>query len=465
MFKLRDYQEETINDVYESMKKGNKTIVVQQPPRTGKTVIMADIARRATTKGNRVLFIVHRKEIVEQATATFKKQNVDMNLAQLGMVQTITRHVDNIPEPQVIFVDEGHHALANTYQRILDKFPNAIKLLFTATPQRTGKKQLDLIADDIVLGKSIKWLTEHGNLAPFTYYSIDDINRDKLQKNSTGDFTQESMENAIEHKIYGDVVKNYKKLALSKQAVVYCYSIENALKIAQEFNDNGISATEVDGNTDPVKRDEIIENFRNGNIKILTNVNLFTEGLDLPNVDCVIMVRPTASLALYLQFSMRCLNPREGKMATIIDHVANWKEFGLPIEDRDWENAMTTKGGSKKKKTKAKTNSPLQCDYCYAVFYRSELTKDNLCPYCGKEISKKQIEMQVTNDKLIEINESNLRVDRLKKIMKDNVLKNVANKKISDLKTMAEFQAYAKLHNYKPGWAYIMYKKYLRKGK
>ena len=153
MFQLRDYQEETINDIYSSMRKGNRTIVVQQPPRTGKTVIMSEIARRATAKGNRVLFVVHRKEIVDQATATFKEQNVDMNLAQLGMVQTIARHINEIPEPQVIFIDEGHHSLAKTYQRIIDAFPNAIKLLFTATPQRTGNKQLDLIADDIVLGK------------------------------------------------------------------------------------------------------------------------------------------------------------------------------------------------------------------------------------------------------------------------------------------------------------------------
>ena len=177
MFQLRDYQQELLNKTYESVRKGNKTIIVQSPPRTGKTVLMADIARRATAKGNRVLFVVHRKEIVDQATATFKEQNVDMNLTQLGMVQTITRHVNEIPEPQVIFIDEGHHSLAKTYQRIIDAFPNAIKLLFTATPQRTGKKQLDLIVDDIVHKKKNKWLTEHGNLAPFKYYSIDDIDR------------------------------------------------------------------------------------------------------------------------------------------------------------------------------------------------------------------------------------------------------------------------------------------------
>lgn len=231
MFQLRDYQEETINDIYSSMRKGNRTIVVQQPPRTGKTVIMSEIARRATAKGNRVLFVVHRKEIVDQATATFQKQSVDMNLAQLGMVQTITRHVNEIPEPQVIFIDEGHHSLAKTYQRIIDAFPNAIKLLFTATPQRTGKKQLDLIADDIVLGKSIKWLTEHGNLAPFTYYSIDDIDRSKLKKNSTGDFTIESMEQAVKKKYTAMWLRTTRNLPRTSKRLFIATPLEMRLRL------------------------------------------------------------------------------------------------------------------------------------------------------------------------------------------------------------------------------------------
>ena len=95
---------------------------------------MSEIARRATAKGNQVLFVVHRKEIVDQAMATFQEQNVDMNLAQLGMVQTITRHIDEIPEPQVIFIDEGHHSLAKTYQRIIDAFPNASEIITVGWP-------------------------------------------------------------------------------------------------------------------------------------------------------------------------------------------------------------------------------------------------------------------------------------------------------------------------------------------
>lgn len=117
MFELRPYQKETIKKVLISMKHGNRCIIVQQPPRTGKTVIFSEIARRTTLKKNRVLFLVHRREILDQTITTFKKQKVDLNLTTLGMVQTLTRHIENIPEPRLIIVDEGHRALAKSYQK------------------------------------------------------------------------------------------------------------------------------------------------------------------------------------------------------------------------------------------------------------------------------------------------------------------------------------------------------------
>ena len=463
MFKLRDYQEELLKKTHESMQRGNKTIVVESPPRTGKTILMAEIARKATAKGNRVLFVVHRKEVVEQAIKTFEQQQVNMNLAQLGMVQTITRHVDEIPVPQVIFVDEGHHALAQTYTRILDHFPNAFKLLFTATPHRTGRKQLDLIADDIVTGKSIKWLTEHGNLAPFKYYSIGYIDTKKLKKNSTGDYTAHSMDQAIDHKIYGNIVNHYQKLAHGKQAVVYCYSVENALAIAKQFNQHGISAVEVDAKTPNEKREAIVEDFRQGKIKILTNVNLFTEGIDLPNVDCVIMVRPTASLSLYLQFSMRCLNPRKGKEAIIIDHVANWKTFGLPNAERDWKSEMQT---SKKRKSASNGVEPcIQCPVCFQTFKKSEIDKGH-CPVCGAEIIEYHPNLKKVDAELEEIQQkmqTQKRLSMVHRMIANNTVQAVADKSIGQLKTYQEFVAYAQLHGYRKQWAYVMYNKIIRK--
>lgn len=419
-------------------------------------MIFSEIARRTTLKKNRVLFLVHRREILDQTITTFKKQKVDLNLTTLGMVQTLTRHIENIPEPRLIIVDEGHRALAKSYQRILKQFPKAIVLLFTATPHRTGRTQLDQIADDIIVGQSIHELTDKGFLAPFRYFQPpNDFNSKLLKRGSTGDFTNESMEQAMSTKIFGHIVKQYKRIASGMQAVVYTYSIDSAIKIAKEFNSEGILAVEVDGTTSKEKRDLAVRKFREQEIKILVNVNLFTEGVDLPNVDCVIMARPTASLALYLQFSMRCLNPRPGKTAIIIDHANNFKTFGYPDDDRDWKQAI--KSGKQKSKTLLTDPglSIVTCDYCFAVVRASEV-KNGKCPICGKPI-KVQKAKPVSDVDLVEAAKE--RKKAIHEIVKSDLLKSVATKSVGELHSLRELQAYAKLHSYKPGWAWFMAKR------
>lgn len=458
MFRLRDYQQETIDDIYQSMRQGNRRIIVQQPPRTGKTVIMAEIAQRTTSKGNHVMFIIHRKEVLDQAKTTFKNQGVNMRLATMGMVQTLTRRIAKLPAPQLILVDEAHHALAKSYQRILQAFSNAFVLYFTATPIRTGHQQLDLIADDLIVGKSIKWLTANGFLAPFKYYGLGDIDRSKLRK-AHGDYSTNSMDEAIGHQIYGHIVDQYQRLAIGKQAVVYCHSIASAKEVTDKFHEAGITAEEIDGDTDKNIRDKLVQKFRNKELQVLVNVNLFTEGVDLPNVDCVIMARPTSSLALYLQFSMRCLNPREGKTAIIIDHVDNFLNFGLPNNDRDWNEAIKTKD---KRKTSNKDNGPAicQCQYCYGIFYRKDM-QDNCCPLCGHKLDADKREYKIVNVDLQEIKENQAvkhRKELVNEILNDQVMANIADKTPGQLTTLKEFQMYAKLHGYKPGWAYFQFK-------
>lgn len=455
MFKLRDYQQETVDNIYQSMKQGNRRIIVQQPPRTGKTVIMAEIARKTTNKGNRVMFIIHRKEVLAQAKSTFEQQDVNMNLATMGMVQTLTRRVNKLVEPQLILIDEAHHAISNSYRRIIDTFPNAYILYFTATPIRTGHDQLDQIADNIIVGKSIKWLTQHHFLAPFHYYGLGDIDRSKLRKQN-GDYSSQSMDEAISHQIYGHIVQQYQRLANGKQAVVYCHSIESAKKVTEQFTQAGITAAEIDGDTDAKVRDQLVQKFRDQRLTILANVNLFTEGVDLPNVDCVIMARPTSSLALYLQFSMRCLNPRKGKTAVIIDHVDNFLNFGLPSSDRNWSEAIVTKD---KRKTKSNAdNGPAiaQCNYCFGTFYRDQV-KDNCCPLCGHELREENKDYKIVNVDLQEIKENQAvkhRKKMIQQILNDQVMANVADKSVGQLHGLKEFQAYAKLHGYQPGWAW-----------
>ena len=417
---------------------------------------MAEIARRTTKNNNRVMFLIHRKEVLDQAVKTFNEQGVKMSLTTMGMVQTLTRRVDKLPTPSVILVDEAHHALAKSYQRILKQFPKAIVLLFTATPHRTGRMQLDQIADDIIIGQSIHELTDKGFLAPFRYFQPpNDFDSKLLKRSSTGDFTNESMQEAMSTKIFGHIVKQYKRIADGMQAVVYTYSIDSAVEIARKFNSEGISAIEVDGTTSKEKRDLAVRKFCNQEIKILVNVNLFTEGVDLPNVDCVIMARPTASLALYLQFSMRCLNPRPGKTAIIIDHANNFKQFGYPDDDRDWKKAI--KSGRQKSKSLLKDPglSIVTCDYCFAVVKASEV-KDGKCPICGKPIKVHEAK-PVSDVDLVEATKERQRL--IKEIVKNNLLMEVATKKVSELHSLKELQAYAKLHGYKPGWAWFQAKR------
>ena len=417
---------------------------------------MAEIARRTTKNNNRVMFLIHRKEVLDQAVKTFRNQGVNPDLLTAGMVQTLTRRVDKLPIPNVILVDEAHHALAKSYQRILKQFPKAIVLLFTATPHRTGRTQLDQIADDIIVGQSIHELTDKGFLAPFRYFQPpNDFDSKLLKRSSTGDFTNESMQEAMSTKIFGHIVKQYKRIADGMQAVVYTYSIDSAVEIARKFNSEGISVVEVDGTTPKEKRDLAVRKFREQEIKILVNVNLFTEGVDLPNVDCVIMARPTASLALYLQFSMRCLNPRPGKTAIIIDHANNFKQFGYPDDDRDWKKAI--KSGKQKSKFLL-TDSGISittCDYCFAVVKASEV-KNGKCPICGKPIKVHEAK-PVSDVDLVEATKE--RQNLIHEIVKSDLLKSVANKNVSELHTMKELQAYGKLHGYKKGWSFYMAKR------
>ena len=197
---LRNYQLELIDGVYESLNQKKKKIMVQSPAGSGKTVTMSEIARRATRRKNRVLFVVHRLEIINQVRQTFIANDVDMDYCEIGMIQTITNKVKKykVVEPTTILIDEAHHALSKSYTRILDAFPNAVVLGFTATPIRLSGKGFGNIFDDLILGKSVKWLIDNQRLAPYKYYSVNLVDEEKLKLTSTGDYSNQSIDNAME---------------------------------------------------------------------------------------------------------------------------------------------------------------------------------------------------------------------------------------------------------------------------
>lgn len=439
MFKPYPYQQKLIDKARKSLAKGNQSVLIVSPAGSGKSIVIAEIARLAINKGGHVMFMVHRKELVEQIKETFLKDEIDLSHTTIMTVGRIKNRLGKLPKPTLIITDETHHSLAKTYQIIYEYYSNVPRLGFSATPWRLSGKGLKDVYDDMVIGPSVRWLIDNHYLAPFKMYGFQ-ADTSSLKKSSTGDYTKKSMDDMASKIIHGDIIRNWKDKANGRKTIVYCHSIEFSKKVAQWFNDAGIPAKHADSKTPAKERDEIMDKFRKGKIKVLCNVDLVSEGFNVPDCSCVIMLRPTQSLVLYIQQSMRSMRYVKGKTAIIIDQVENYKNFGLPDADRQW-----SLNDRKKKKSSSKTIGPAirTCDECFAVI-PAQVT---VCPVCGAEIKveKKKVEID-EKAKLQEVTDFKLEVN------------NLLTKKPSELKTIGELKAYAKAKGYKPGWLYFQQK-------
>ena len=439
MFKPYPYQQELIDKARNSLAKGNKSVLIVSPAGSGKSIVIAEIARLAINKGGHVMFMVHRKELVEQIKETFLKDEIDLSHTTIMTVGRIKNRLGKLPKPTLIITDETHHSLAKTYQTIYEYYSDVPRLGFSATPWRLSGKGLKDVYDDMVIGPSVRWLIDNHYLAPFKMYGFQADTSD-LKKSSTGDYTKKSMDDMANKIIHGDIIRNWKDKANGRKTIVYCHSIEFSKKVAQWFNDAGIPAKHADSKTPAKERDEIMDKFREGKIKVLCNVDLVSEGFNVPDCSCVIMLRPTQSLVLYIQQSMRSMRYVKGKTAIIIDQVENYKNFGLPDADRQW-----SLNDRKKRKKSDKTIGPAirTCDECFAVI-PAQCIK---CPVCGAKlkIAEKKVEID-EKAKLQEVKNFKLEVN------------NLLTRKPSELKTIGELKAYAKAKGYKPGWLYFQQK-------
>lgn len=387
------------------------------------------MAKRTTDRGGRVLFLVHRRELCEQIENTFTGWGVNMALCQVGMVQTVTRRLDRTPAPKLIITDENHHCLAASYKRIYAAFPEAFGVGVTATPIRLNGGGLGEINDKLIIGPSVRELIFRNCLSDFDYYAPQVTDLSELKRKSGGDFDQnQAAEMLMDKAIYGDILKHYRKLADGVKAVCYCSTIDHSKEMAHRFREAGIPAAHIDGDTPKELRAAIIQYFRNGKIRILCNVDLISEGFDVPDCGCCILLRPTKSLTLFIQQSMRSMRYVPGKRAIIIDHVGNVHRFGLPDQDRAWSLDP--------KPDKAKENlvHVRQCPECYFTHNSAPV-----CPNCGHVYQKTKEEI------LEEKKEQELvRIER-KVAMIDSA---------EECSSAKELFAFAKKKGYKPGWAY-----------
>lgn len=383
MYKLHPYQQELVNKARQKLAQGNKSVLIVSPAGSGKSVVISEIARLTQERGGHVMFTVHRKELVEQITGSFKNNGVDISKCTIMTVGRIAHRLQTIPKPNLIICDESHHSLAKTYKKIYDYYSDVPRLGFTASPWRLSGKGLGDVYDTMVEGPTVEWLIKNHFLAPFKYKSVTLIDAKQLKKSSSGDYTSASISDAIGNTIFGDVVKNYRKFSDGKQAIVYAHSVEYSQQVAEQFKLAGISATHVDSKTSESKREQIMNSFKKGEITIICNVDLIGEGFNVPDCGTVILMRPTQSLVVDIQQSMRGMRYRPGKVSTIIDMVGNYTRFGLPDQPREW----SLEDWKEQSKVRIST-----CEFCYATFNTSDWVdvvdeegrKRRKCPECGE---------------------------------------------------------------------------------
>jgi DNA repair protein RadD len=387
-FALRSYQSDLIDKARVALREVPR-VLIQSPTGSGKTALTAHMLGTAASKGRRSFFIVHRQELIEQSIATFETVGISTGViaagyrgnpfapVQIASIDTLKNRLDKVTPPDLIVWDECHHVAAAGWARVMAAYPRALHVGLTATPWRLDGSGLGAHFDRMIKGPSVAWLIEQGFLSPYRAFAPSNPDLGNVHSRA-GDYVPAELETVMgQSAIVGDAVAHYRRLAGGKRAVAGCVSIKPSQAVAAQFKAAGVMAYHLDGTTPRVERRAAIKAFRDGHINVLTNVDLFGEGFDLPAIEAAILLRPTKSLALYLQQVGRALRPYPGKShAIILDHAANIAAHGLPDEPREWSlEARERKRGGKS----VEPNFAIrQCPRCYTAHRPAPA-----CPSCS----------------------------------------------------------------------------------
>ena len=355
--KLYDYQEDMKGRI-EGELRLHRSVMAQMPTGTGKTYLLTAVIDSFVSNNpkEKVWIVAHRRELVSQIDETVRKfhsyyaSNTSSLLSSVKAmsIQWLMRHYDEIEEePGMIVIDEAHHALAKTYKEMWERFPNAKFLGLTATPCRLNGKGFTDLFDVLVQSWDVPEFISKGRLATYDFVSIksDGMTQrliDSLQKRGAdGDYQNKEMDMLLNKK--PSIERLYRSLeeyGKDRKGIVYAINISHAQKITKLYQENGVKAIAIDSKTPAVERQQDIEAFKKGDIQVLVNVDIFSEGFDCPDVEFVQLARPTLSLAKYLQMVGRGLRVAKGKKnCVIIDNVGLYRVFGLPSQVWNW-NAM-----------------------------------------------------------------------------------------------------------------------------
>lgn len=375
---LYKYQKDMLRQIEDAFVT-HQSVMVQMPTGTGKTVLISEVVKREErrVKNPCVWIVVHRRELVEQIKETLERrlgtsldaEREKSNVIEVFSIQWLTRHYQELEErPSLIVIDEAHHAVAKTYEEVMNAYPNAKKLGVTATPCRLTKRGFTDLFEVLLCSHSIPKFIKEGYLSDFDYISLNPNSEDQkkidgLEKRAAdGDYNIAEMQEVLDCKPSIErLYQTIKDFASGKKGIVYAINIEHAEHIAEYYREQGLAAVAISSKTPKEERRRMIELFKEGSagdkpycaslslittvgqdetpkgIQILVNVDLFGEGFDCPDVEFIQLARPTLSLAKYLQMVGRGLRVAKGKeCCTLLDNVGLYRLFGLPTTDWDW---------------------------------------------------------------------------------------------------------------------------------
>ena len=362
---LRPHQIEAKAKIFEAWTKYD-SVMLQMPTGTGKTYLFTSLINdiintyKTAHKDIKILIVAHRTELIDQISATLNKFGIAHGFIQGAREQYLWKRVQvgsimslltdknyyNVCRQKFdyIIVDEAHHSLAETYIRLFGLFPNAKKLGVTATPWRLNHESFLSLYQYLIVSPQISWFINNNLLSDFDYVSIkqdSEVQRlvDRSEVVSTGDFSNVDLDNTFNNqRIRSKLYESYLQFANGRKGIIYAINKCHAAKIAELYSSHGVKAMAIDCDTPRDVRQEMITAFKNGEISVLVNVDIFTEGFDCPDVNFIQLARPTKSLSLYLQQVGRGLRIVEGKEKTIIlDNVGLYNYFGLPDANRKWQ--------------------------------------------------------------------------------------------------------------------------------
>jgi len=447
-------QIELIDAAKDKIRSGVKSLLIQGATGSGKTVISSSIVRGAYDKGKNVVFTVPRRDLIRQTSKTFHEFGIDHSYIAAGLpcheshnifiasTQTLKNNLKF--KPDLAIVDEAHFG-SGTLDEIIQKYKEygTVILGLSATPWKMSGQGLGCWYDDMVCGKSVKWLIDNNRLSKYRAFAPDKPDLSGISI-TAGDYAKGQLADKMEKDgvLIGNAVEHYKKHALGKLNIVYCVSIDHSKITAKAFNDAGIPAAHIDGDTPDDERVRIIRAFARRELLVLTNCEILTFGFDLSSasgmnvtVECMSDLRPTKSLALQCQKWGRVLRMKH-EPAIIFDHAGNIDEHGLPDADREWtlESRKVIKRASSDRNITVMQCA--HCAYCARPFFT--------CPNCGvqREIISRKVE-QVEGE--------------LKEVT-ERKAKAAARMEVGRAKTIDDLKRIASERGYDSKWVYIQSK-------